>query len=363
MLKRLSNLGAAIGDSFYRAGPAGLLILLTAGLVAAFALNPRSFVVELTSGVIIGFGYLFALIITLYQLSCGESGVERAANLKNAAPFTYLVFSACVLVGAAVYGFGDELLKLFATYPKEAAGASLAVLLLSLTILACSIHWAIGQKPFTGNNSTSEIVTSRTEVVPAMMCLQYSQKDRLRRAAHFAGQALCFASSPYLDEDFDFTEDGHVLQITFRPENYVTDVDDAWWQLFQLLAAEQAEITLAKPKSRVSWENYASIERFATTVLVADLGGSKSILDPQSEAELHWKARRIRLLVKDLMPKVRQFLLANKAPLNQLVELMQSGELSRLTLFEILDEVDTRFLPMPWKPEGTQHPPLRVVKS
>lgn len=366
MVKRLANLLGAFSDLFEHMGPLFSITLLAGLLGGTIAVYPRS---GLVTDVTIGLLAVTACIATWWAVSAisrGDTKEERTRSFKGALPAALLFLQMALSVTVVTYLTGDWALGLVETHPYETQVAASIIGLLGLAWVPTGFEWLMKQirsRPEAVHPAAAGAVEVTERRAPTKT-LRYSEKDRKRVAAFFAGRVLCFASSPYVDEDFKVSITGEGVDITYHPDNQIDDARTVKWQLFQLLAGYQAELALAKPSSRVSWDQYGDIEHYAEKVLVSRAPGLHRVMtSPASESEAVWRVNRIRMLVKEEIPRVQMFLRKNRVSVQLIMKETLSGQISEEKLRLLLSKVHTDSLPQPWNESDLEQNPLRVISG
>lgn len=369
MAQRLQNLINAVSESSGKIGATCLSALGCTAYTGVFIIYSRS---EQTSAVSLGvLGLTITAIAGMYlnALSQGSTKIERSASVSQSAPLMTHVLNLGLLFSFTILLAGDAAAAHFDANPKHLYVA-LGVLgsMTAISVIA-AFSWVINRindiahQKLPHHQADAIEKIEITQARAPSVSLRYSEKDRKRKAAHFAGRVMCFAGSPYLDDDFDFEINEQFAEITYRNENTFEDEDFLYWMLFQLLCGQQAEVAFAKSTSKISWEHYGDIEHYAAEVLAARPGASRIIKNPKTAAELDWRAKRIRFLVKEVVPRVQSFLRTNQDQLRSLARSAIGGSLEPQGLRSVLRTVDTSHLPGHWDKQKSSRTHLTLVSS
>ncbi|WP_300494742.1 hypothetical protein [Marinobacter sp.] len=354
-MSRLNNLKAAITESTGGLGGIAFSALSCAAYAGLFLVYDRTLTSSAISLSVFGFTLLSVCVVYVNALSHGGNSEERQASVRRFSVLTFALFNSGLLLSTAAYLGGDVAVRYFVNNPEHLVIAAASTAFITAMVLFSSFHFVFArlkhQELGSVANSTREEIIERIEVTEARtptMSLRYSEKDRKRKAAHFAGRVMCFAGSPYLDNDFDFEVNEEFAQISYRGDHSYEDEDFLYWMVFQLLSAQQAEVAFAKKASKISWEHYGDIEHYVSELLAARPGGSRILRDPQNAPEVDWRSKRIRFFVKETIPKVHAFLRQNSDQLKRITKATLSGTLTPLELRAILRSIDTAYLPAHW---------------
>lgn len=369
MAKRLKNLLNAVSESTGAVGAATFSLLGCIGFAGVYVIYERSDLVSVMAISVLAASFVTVVALYLNALSHGEDKESRSHSVARFSPIFSLITNLGLFLSLAIFLGGDSSAEYFSGNPNHLYIAIGVGVTLSAIAIISAFSWVFTRISAIAALSSTEKVTQVVETVEVTetrvptITLQYSEKDRKRKAAHFAGRILCFASSPYVDDDLDFEINEEFAQIKYRGDNQFEDEGFLHWMVFQLLCAQQSEVALAKRSSQISWEHYGDIEHYVAEVLAARPGASRIIKDPQTAAELDLRAKRIRFHVKETMPKVHAFLRANKDDLKRLVRSTMEGSLTPAQLRSILRTVDTAHLPKHWDEQAANTNHLSLVSS
>lgn len=305
---------------------------------------------------VFGFTLLSVGVVYFNALSHGANTEERKLSVSKYSVLTFALFNSGLVLSAVAYLSGDGIIRNLSQNPEHLVIAAASTALISAVAVFSAFHFAFSRLRFQEERASSaaslrEEVVERIEVCSARTptkSIRYSEKDRKRKAAHFAGRVICFSGSPYLDNDFDFEVNEEFAQISYRGDDTYEDEDFLYWMVFQLLAAQQTEVAFAKTSSRISWEHYGDIEHYVSELLATRPGASQILRDPKTPSEVDWRSKRIRFFVKDTMPKVHAFLRQNSDQLRRIAKATLSGTLTPLELRAILRSINTAHLPAHW---------------
>lgn len=355
-MSRLNNLKAAITES--TGGLSGLAFsaLGCAAYAGLLFVYQRTFSTAAISLSVFGFTLLSVCVTYFNALSHGANTEERKASVNKFTVLTFALFNSGLLLSTAAYLGGDVVIRYLAQNLEHLVIAAASVVFISIMTIFSAFHFVFSRLRYQEGGATSaasprEEIIERIEVSEARTptkSIRYSEKDRKRKAAHFAGRVMCFSGSPYLDNDFDFEVNEEFAQISYRGDHTYEDEDFLYWMVFQLLTAQQAEVALAKKSSRISWEHYGDIEHYVSELLAAQPGASRILRDPKTAPEVDWRSKRIRFFVKETIPKVHAFLRTNSDQLKRITKATLSGTLTPLELRAILRSIDTAHLPAHW---------------
>lgn len=366
MFDRLRNLGAATSDAIGSAGTLGVSIASFSGVVGVYLSYDRSSAVSLIAASTLACTVTLVLFILISAVSKGENRQERSKAVKSIAPLTSVLLNTGFVISMGGYLAGDQVISYFQTNPEMAGVAVLTVAATSICLYTALLSWCLERVRNLEAGSVNptrrlDRVEETTARVPSI-ALRYSTKDRKRRAAHFGGRVLCFASSPYLDDDFDFEVNGEFSQIVYRGDHEFHDEGYLTWMLFQLLCAEQSEVAFASSTSKISWEHYGDIEHYAIEILCSQNSSFQAMKNPQNEAEVEWRTNKIRMFLKETHFQVHSFLRDNQEVLRTIVGASMSGSLTNLELRSLLRQVNPANLPAHWDEDWATRSHLRIVK-
>lgn len=369
MRSRFGNLINAVADSTGGIGAFGLSVVGCLAYGGLFVVYERSYTTTSLSLAVFCMTLLAALTVYLNGLSHGSNKEERAAAVAKYQPLMVVALNTGIFLSFLSIIIGDAAVEYFSANTQHLIVALGASFSMAAVAVVSAFSWVFLRfRHIDGGLIASGLteVVERVEVSEAKApstSLRYSEKDRKRKAAHFAGRVMCFAGSPYLNDDFSFEINEEFAQITYREEDTFPDEDFLYWMVFQLLCAQQAEVAFAKKTSKISWEHYGDIEHYATEILASRPGASRILRDPQTVAELDWRAKRIRFFVKETIPRVHSFLRANQESLKRLTRLTLSGSLDSPQLHAELRSVDTAHLPGHWDEAKSGGNHLSLVSS
>lgn len=369
MAQRLNNLINAVAESTGTLGAVSLSAIGCGAYAGVYWTYERSELSSVVSMAVLALSVVAILGIYLAAISKGATKEERSQSTSEMAPLMASVLNMGLLFSFAILLGLDPAIEYFRSHQEHFYIAlGVAVSLASISIIS-AFAWTFAKmrglassKPIAQKQEIVETVEITETRVPTVS-LRYSEKDRKRKAAHFAGRILCFAGSPYLDDDFDFEINEQFAQISYRADNTYETEDFLHWMVFQLLCAQQAEAAFAKKTSKVSWEHYGDIEYYVAEILASRPGASHILKDPQTAPELDWKAKRIRFYVKETVPRVHSFLRANQDQLRELVRSTLAGSLTSQELRSTLRSVDTAHLPGHWEEQANSRSHLTLVSS
>ena len=369
MAKRLKNLFNAVSESTGTIGAVTFSILGFIGFGGVYYIYERSPLVSMMAISVLAVSFTAVVALYLNALSHGEDRESRGASVAKFSPLFSLITNLGLFLSLAIFLAGDTSASYFSANPNIAHISIVVGVSLAAIAIISAFSWVFSRLDSLASGANGSAVSRVVETVEITearvptVTLQYSEKDRKRKAAHFAGRILCFASSPYVDNDLDFEINEEFAQIKYRGDNQFEDEGFLSWMVFQLLCAQQSEVAFSKRSSKISWEHYGDIEYYVAEILAARPGGSRMIKDPQTAAESDWRAKRIRFHVKETMPRVHAFLRANQDDLKHLVRSTMEGSLTATQLRSILRSVDTAHLPKHWDEEGANRNHLSLVSN
>lgn len=355
-MQRLSNLKTAIAELTGGLGGLAFSVLGCAAYVCLLLVYQRTpDTVALTLSVF-GFTLLSVAVVYFNALSHGANAEERRSSVNRYSVLTFALFNSGLLLSAVAFLSGDGVIGHLSQNPEHLVVAAASTAFIAAVIVFSAFHFVFSrlraqEVGVASAASSREEIVERVEVCSARTptkSIRYSEKDRKRKAAHFAGRVICFSGSPYLDNDFDFEVNEEFAQISYRGDDTYEDEDFLYWMVFQLLAAQQTEVAFAKKSSRISWEHYGDIEHYVSELLATRPGASQILREPKTASEVDWRSKRIRFFVKDTMPKVHAFLRQNSDQLRRIAKATLSGTLTPLELRAILRSINTAHLPAHW---------------